>query len=98
LKREEGYELREINLKQLKTAIDDLGIEHVAINPEDDFYWDCSFPDVYDSRRPATLGVGRLSDDFEFSGLIQRSDSGAVSYNLVYLAPLLRDIAEKVKD
>jgi hypothetical protein len=33
----------------------------------------------------------------DFTKLIQRGQSGDISYNLVHIAPLLRYIAEKVK-
>jgi hypothetical protein len=53
---------------------------------------------MYDSsKKPAELGVGRLSDDLDLMKLIRRGESGDVSYNLVHVAPLLLYIAEKVK-
>ena len=96
----------EINLKVLKQAvnsvmdhlIEDLNLETVAIEDGKDFYWDCPAPEMYNSStKPGELDVGRLSDDVDFVKLIQRGQSGDVSYNLVHLAPLLRYIGETVK-
>jgi hypothetical protein len=96
----------EIDLKVLKNAVDavldhlmeDVGLEKVKIDDGEDFYWDCEGPEKYDSlKKPADLSVGRLSDDVDFMKLIRRGEGGDVSYNLVHVAPLLRYIAEKVK-
>jgi hypothetical protein len=96
----------EINLKMLKQAVDsvldhltdDLGRETVAIEDGEDFYWDCRAPEIYNSStKPRELDVGRLSDDVDFVKLIQRGQSGDVSYNLIHLAPLLRYIGETVQ-
>ena len=96
----------EIDLNTLKKAvnavldhlIEDLGLEKVAIGEGEDFYWTCPVPELYDSsQKPAQLEVGRTSDDVGFVNLIERAQSGAVSYNLVHVAPLLLYIGEKIK-
>jgi hypothetical protein len=96
----------EIDLRVLKNAVnavldhllEDVGLEKVKIDDSEDFYWNCEPPEMYDSsKKPAELGVGRLSDDLDFMKLIRRGESGDVSYNLVHVAPLLLYIAEKVK-
>jgi hypothetical protein len=96
----------EINLKILKQAvnsvldhlIEDLNLEAVPIEDGKDFYWDCPAAQMYNlSIEPTELTVGRLSDDAHFIRLIQRGQSGDISYNLVHVAPLLRYIAETVK-
>lgn len=96
----------EINVKRMRAAvnaildhlIEDLGIEKVAINDGEDFYWECPPTEAYDaSKKPAELDAGRLSDDVDFVNLIQRGQCGDVAYNLVHVAPLLRYIGEKIK-
>jgi hypothetical protein len=96
----------EIELKRIKTAvnavldhlIEDLGIEKIAIDDADDFYWECPAPEMYDSsRKPVELDAGRLSDDVDFVNLIQRGQCGDVAYNLVHVAPLLRYVGEKIR-
>jgi hypothetical protein len=96
----------DIELKQIRSAInavldhlvDDLGIEKVAIDEADDFYWECPAPQVYDSsKKPIELETGRLTDDVDFVKLIQRGHCSDVSYNLVHVAPLLRYLGEKIK-
>jgi hypothetical protein len=96
----------EIDLTILKKAvnaildhlIEDLRFEKVAIDVNQDFYWDCPVPAVYDSStKPTTLDTGRLSDDVDFVKKIDRGRSQDVSYNLIHVAPLLRYIGERVK-
>lgn len=96
----------EIDLNTLKKAvnavldhlIDDLGLEKVVIDEGEDFYWTFPVPELYDSsQKPAQLEAGRLSDDVGFVNLIERGQSGDVSYNLVHVAPLLLYIGEKIK-
>ena len=94
-----------INLPALKAAVndildhmvEDLQIESVAIEASEDYYWDCTAPDLYDASKQPDLVCGRLSDDVDFCRLIKRAEAGAVSYNLVHIAPLLKYIGEKVK-
>ena len=97
---------REINLKVLKFAVnaildhlvEDLGIENVAIEDENDSYWDCPYPEMHDvSMQPSDLTIGQLSDDFDFVKLVRRGQSADVSYNLVHIAPLLRYFGETLK-
>ena len=96
----------EIDLRTVKLAvnsvfehlIEDLGLETVPINREEDLYWSCPAPELYDtSRKPPDLTVGRLSDDMEFGRLIHRGENADASYNFVHLAPLLKYIGESVK-
>ena len=97
---------REINLRLLKSAVnavldhlvEDLGIESVAIEDEQNSYWDCPYPEMHDvSTQPGDLTVGQLSDDFGFVKLVRRGQSADLAYNLVHIAPLLRYIGETVK-
>jgi len=97
---------REIDLIVLKNAVNavldhvikDLGIEKVTIEEKEDFYWSCSPDEIYDtSKEPSEWWTGRLSDDIDFVKLIERGQSGDISYNLVHVAPLLRYVAEKIK-
>ena len=95
----------DIDLRTLRAAVnsifdhlmEDLGVERVTIDPAEDFYWECSVPAVHDSSTAPSLEAGRLTDDLEFTKRIRREESGAVSYNLIHIAPLLRYIGEKVK-
>jgi hypothetical protein len=96
----------EIDVRALKNAVNavldhlivDFGIEKVAIEGQEDFYWSCPPAEKYDtSKKPSEWWTGRLSDDMDFTKLIQRGQSGDISYTLVHVAPLLRYIAEKVK-
>ena len=50
-----------------------------------------------DVRTLKDAEIGSLSDDVDFVKLIKRDESGAVSCNLVHIAPLLRFIGEKIK-
>ena len=81
----------------LDHIIQDLGIDRVPIDQNEDYYWECPAHSSYQSDRPNDLDVGRLSGDLRFSQLIRTDDSGAVSYNLVHVAPLLRFIGEKIR-
>jgi hypothetical protein len=96
----------EIDVKRLKMAVDavldhlieDLNLEKVAIEEREDFYWSCPPRQRYDTtKKPSEWWTGRLSDDVHFVDLIQRGQSGDISYTLVSVAPLLRYIAEKIK-
>ena len=96
----------EIDVRKLKAAVnvvldhllEDLSIEIVAIDAREDFYWHCPHAEMYDtSKEPSEWWTGRLSDDMDFANMIQRGQSGDISYNLVHVAPLLRYIAEKIK-
>jgi len=96
----------EIDVKALKAAvnavldhlIEDLGIEKVAIDAAEDFYWDLSPSERYDtSKKPSEWLAGRLSDNVDFAKMIRRGQYADVSYNLVHVAPLLEYIGEKVK-
>ena len=97
----------EIDVQALKTAVDavldhlvaDLNVRMVRVEDGEDFYWHCPASELFDmSKNPAGLDVGRLSDDMDFVKLIRRGEGGDISYNLVHIAPLLRYIAEKVKE
>jgi hypothetical protein len=96
----------QIDLRQLREAIsaildhviEDLARETVEIEPGKDLYWHVPVAELHEmSRKPIGTDVGRLSDDVDFMKLIQRGQSGDVSYNLVHIAPLLRYIGENVK-
>lgn len=97
----------EIDLRTLKQAVnslldhlmEDLRLEGVRIDDACDFYWDCPAPEIFDSSaKPTDLTVGRLSDDMDFIRSVRRGQGADVSYNLVHVAPLLRYIAETVKE
>jgi hypothetical protein len=65
----------EIDLRIVKTAInsvldhiiEDLGIERVAIDPAEDYYWECAAPDLYDRSKAPSLDAGRLTERFSTS-------------------------------
>lgn len=91
----------EIDLKSLKKAIDaildhlmdDLKMQSVAIDDSRNSYWHCPYSELYDlSKKPIGLDIGNLSDDADFVRLVERGQSGDVSYNFVHVAPLLRYI------
>jgi hypothetical protein len=95
-----------IDMKQLKDSInavldhviEDLQQQMIEIEPTSDFYWHVPVTELYEtSRKPASVDVGRLSDDVDFVKLIRRGQSADVAYNLVHIAPLLRYIGERVK-
>ncbi len=82
----------------LDHLIEDLKMQTVKIDHNEDLYWRCANSEAHDvSNKPMNFDVGRLSDDVDFVQLIQRGQSGDISYNLVHIAPLLRYIGEKVK-
>ena len=96
----------EIDVSSLRDAvnavldhlINDLGLTSISIDDNSDYCWHCPSQEIHNmSRRPEGLDIGRLSDDVDFVKLIQRGQSGDVSYNLVHVAPLLRYIAETIK-
>ena len=98
----------EIELKTLKLAvnavldhlIEDLKLEKVPIDPDDDFYWQCSAPGIYNASTPPTekdLTIGRLNDDMEFIRLVRRGQAADHTINLLHITPLLRYLAEAVK-
>ncbi len=79
----------------LDHLIEDMRVDEVPIEESQDLYWDCVASDLYDiSKEPTTPTIGRLSDDFD---LIKGVGRGDIAYNLVHVAPLLRYLAEKVK-
>jgi hypothetical protein len=96
----------EIDLRSLKGAvnaildhlIEDLRISSVTIDESSDAYWHCPIAELYDlSKKPIGMDVGKLSDDSDFIELVERGQSGDVSYNLVHIAPLLRYIGETIR-
>lgn len=95
-----------IDLERLRAAVNaildhviqDLGIDSVAIEDKEDFYWTLPSPDIYDSsKKPEKLEAGRLTDDLEFTTLVRRGESADISYNLIHVAPLLHFVGEKVR-
>lgn len=85
----------EIDVESLRAAvnaildhlIEDLRIKKVEIDQKDDLYWHCPASEVHNmSKTPVGLDIGRLSDDIGFVKLIQRGQSGDVSYSLVHVA------------
>jgi hypothetical protein len=82
----------------LDHMVEDLQMEKIQLDDQEDFYWSCPDSELYDmSKKPVGMDIGRLSDDVDFVNLIQRGQGGDVSYNLVHIAPLLRYLAEKIK-
>jgi hypothetical protein len=65
----------EIDLERLRTAANDI-LDHwstilrfnlVPVDAAEDFYWNYSFSEAYDSsKRPEEPEVGRLTDDVDF--------------------------------
>lgn len=47
--------------------------------------------------QPTDLEIGRLSDDVDFVQLVERGQSGDISYSLIHVAPLLRYLGQKIK-
>jgi hypothetical protein len=97
----------EIELKTLKLAvnavldhlIEDIKLETIPIDPEEDFYWHCSAPGIYDASTPLAekdLTVGRLSDDMHFIRLVRRGQGADHTINLLHITPLLRYLADRV--
>ena len=98
----------EINLKILRHTVnsvldhlmEDIRLETVPIDPDEDSYWDCSAPGIYDAPTQPTekdLSIGRLSDDMEFIRSVRRGQAFDHTFNLVHIAPLLRYLAHTVK-
>ena len=96
----------QIDIRQLRDAINaifehlihDLGRQTIEIEPGRDLYWHVPVSELYEmGKKPIGIDIGRLSDDVDFVKLVQRGQSGDVSYNLVHIAPLLRYIAEQIK-
>ena len=98
----------EIELKTLKLAvnavldhlIEDIKLEKVPIDLDEDFYWHCSAPGIYNASTPPTekdLTIGRLSDDMDFIRSVRRGEAFDHTSNLVHITPLLRYLADKVQ-
>jgi len=94
-----------LELADLKAVVDsifdhlvELGITNISISSEEDFYWDVPLGTTLDTKNPIKpeLGVGRLSDDWEFLASILKDKDNAVSLMLIHAAPLLRHIGTKV--
>jgi hypothetical protein len=71
---------------------------HDTVEIENDFYWDISEEQryyVYD--QPTDFVMGQLSDDWEeLLKVLETQDDTSLTYNLVWLASILRAIGEKV--
>jgi transcriptional regulator of aromatic amino acid metabolism len=95
----------EIDLKSIRGAVnaildhlvEDLKINKIEIDSETDLYWNCPSLEMYDMSKKPEVDVGKLSDDIDFVKLIERGQSGDMSYNFVHIAPLLRYIGQKIK-
>jgi arginine repressor len=100
----DGHDLKTIDLQNIKIIVDtildrminELEIRKVCISDDQDFYWDLNKEDVFKVKeKQPDLGVGRLSDDWEFLQSILKDREHAVSLMLIHVAPLLRFIGEK---
>lgn len=64
---------------------------------EEDDCWDVQSPEKYRVlERPVELGVGKLSDDWEFLQNLSEDRREAVALMLLHAAPLLDYIGERV--
>jgi hypothetical protein len=78
----------------LDRLIEDLHITAVQIDESQELYWDYVGLDLFDVSKEPSPSVGRLSDDMDLIANVGRNDT---AYNLVHVAPLLRYLAEKIK-
>lgn len=73
----------------------DLGLTDVALDQDD--YWHAMSPEKYNVLdRPRDLGIGKLSDDWEFLCNLSDDRREAVALMLIHVAPLLERIGEQV--
>ena len=93
----------EVNLSDLRRKINlifdhieiDLGITQITLDQED--YWHAMPPEKYDVRHEIKdLGIGKLSDDWEFLCNMTDDRREAVALMLLHVAPLLECIGEQV--
>jgi len=96
------HHLSVVKVKQVIDAIfahiiQDLHIENVAVPERDELYWDILLDssNVADVPEPR-IGVGKLSDDWEFLESILDDREQAVSLMLIHVAPLLRYVGTKI--
>lgn len=92
-------QIKIVELKQivgkLFSHLEEIGLESIKI--DEDYYWHISEEERFDmSHHPTDLGVGQLSDDWEFLSKLLEDDRDAVSYDFVYLARILEIIGEKI--
>jgi hypothetical protein len=94
----------EINISELRLVVNrildhiehDLG--HKSVKLDQDNYWDVSDEERYDfTKTPKNFEHGQLYDDWEFLSSILKDKDQAVTLMLIHLAPLLRRIAEQVR-
>jgi hypothetical protein len=73
----------------------DLGVRQIALDQDD--YWHVMSPEKYDLlTNSRNLGIGKLSDDWEFLAKLPDDRQQAVALMLIHVAPLLERIGEQV--
>jgi hypothetical protein len=72
----------------------DLGVHTITLEQDD--YWHAASPDKFNVLAQPALGIGKLSDDWEFLGTIGDDRREAVALMLTHAAPLLEYLGEQV--
>ena len=91
------HELRQVINLIFEHITNDLKIEKIHIEQNSNMYWDVLEPDLrkLDKSQP-DLGIGDLTDDWQFLKAALADESQAVSLMFLHVAPLLRFVAEKI--
>lgn len=92
-------EIKLSDLSQICTRLffhlEEMGIQTIDVN--EDFYWNIPKSELYNPyQNPSELDLGQLSDDWNELQKILSAQQEPYAYGLVYLAPILRLIGEKV--
>ncbi|HEY0764151.1 MAG TPA: hypothetical protein VGD61_17370 [Pyrinomonadaceae bacterium] len=88
------HELQHIS-DRLFSHLEEIGQNSVEIT--DDYYWEIPQELRYDAiKEPKEFDVGQLSDDWLELQQILHGTNAPISYALVWLSSLLRNIGEKV--
>lgn len=75
------------------------GTGQIAIEIDDDFYWQVPASERYDSyKSPENHTIGQLSDDWDEIQKLVRGNRAPVGFALVWLASILRRVGETCKE
>lgn len=73
----------------------DSGLHEIEI--EEDFYWIIQKKDIYNPyKQPSNLTLGQLSSDWENVQKISSGENPPISYGLVWISSIARNIGEKI--
>jgi hypothetical protein len=72
----------------------DLGVTKITLDQDD--YWHALSPEKFNVLAQPALGIGKLSDDWEFLSATSNDRREAVALMLTHAAPLLEYLGEQV--